>query len=1085
MRVWIRRGGGSAGAWFHACVVLLLLLLVAGLPAGTSRAEDDANTARWESKKDGLEVFGLSSLRIHPRAPEIMWAHVHGLGVASTEDGGLEWVVRQQGIDPRHVPGPREPVEISLDPRDEKVLWLATKGYVYLSEDQGATWKNVSSGALASWSWDRSRSTMAIRGVVVDPKKSLRVLAGTRTEGAYRGGLFESTDGGKTWLQIAGDDIDKSELGYDAWPIVLDPRTEKNVAVGGSNGFWFSDDRGRKFKRADPGEIGYHDVRALTEISGRSKDLHLCDGRGVWSSRDGGKRWGREPELTGDCVTVAVDEHNRKRLYAVLRDQGLMASEDARHVKWDALGHAELDVHEVTANPRDKARLYLVSPTTGLHISTDDGATATPIRGNLPTVVPRVVMAVIHPVDRDRAMGLTNHGNVFLSSDRGETWKAAGRLGMVPTFLAGDATAKDTWWATGRELMRSPDNGATWEVLYRPDDPEDRLLGLRRLADGRLFMLLERSRQILHSKDGGKTWQVTKPPSRSPGAWATSFDVDPANHEHLLMACRSLAPQWTPKDLEGGVWESWDGGSTWKLLQEGLLDDGKPRRNWNRGRHVAFDASSGVMLYAADGLGLYARLPHDPAGKKPETPPTWIDISPSIPSLEVNVLLLQDLPGEEGTQLLVQAEGENDTRTFVRAPTSRVRERLEPGWAPAEDTPPLWTDLPDPPASLASLVADPHVEGRLLGTDRDGAAGVLVYGVPHARPPEAPEEHPTPPPPEPVAPPSKGLLAFTAGADGQVRIWSLAEGKVLSGLAGSTKEVLALALAPDESVLAVGGADKTILLYDASNGTKRDTALDPDRYASSVNALAFGPDSKHLYAGMQECWSIVEWNVETGETRAFDAHTAGVTCVVVAPDGKRLFSGSRDQTVRAWDVASAQCTSRMDLGTEVLCLALSPDGSLLYAGGRGASVRVYDTADGTELAKADVQTAYISGLALSPDGKLLYVAGDRGIVTLDAASLGEKAGPLSGPTKPIFCVAVSKEGAWILGGDSDNGVWLWHAGETKPYWFNTSAHVGPVHAVALTPDVAGGANGGGGDDAGGAGGSDSGEGGATPPGEGN
>ncbi|MHC5009680.1 MAG: WD40/YVTN/BNR-like repeat-containing protein [Planctomycetota bacterium] len=285
-------------ALFVAAAILLACLPVSGARADE---EEPAGDPTWNSYATGLEVRGISSIRIHPKTPETMYAHVHGLGIARSGDGGATWTAIHEGIDPRHLPGPHDPCEISLDPRDEQVLWVATGGRVYRSDDQGATWEEKSSGALASPSWDRLRTEMAIRGVVVDPTKSLHILAGTRTGGALQGGLFESTDGGKTWEQIAGSNMPRSELGHDAWPILMDPSTDKNVLVGGSAGLWLSTDRGREFARADPGEVGAHDVRALVRSAGRGRDVYLCDGRGLWASRRGHRSALAEAPLRRDA----------------------------------------------------------------------------------------------------------------------------------------------------------------------------------------------------------------------------------------------------------------------------------------------------------------------------------------------------------------------------------------------------------------------------------------------------------------------------------------------------------------------------------------------------------------------------------------------------------------------------------------------------------------------------------------------------------------------------------------------------------------------------------------------------------------
>ena len=54
------------------------------------------------------------------------------------------------------------------------------------------------------------------------------------------------------------------------------------------------------------------------------------------------------------------------------------------------------------------------------------------------------------------------------------------------------------------------------------------------------------------------------------------------------------------------------------------------------------------------------------------------------------------------------------------------------------------------------------------------------------------------------------------------------------------------------------------------------------------------------------------WDLETGkETLTLRGHTALVTSLALAADGKRLFSGSADNTIKVWD---------LDAGKETLTL---------------------------------------------------------------------------------------------------------------------------------------------------------------------
>ena len=1057
MRGW---GGRPVPGLMHWIPVLLLALAL-GAPGARAEEEGEA-VPEWSAHAAGLEVVGLSSLRVDPKRPEVLLAYVHGLGIARSENGGVDWKTLHEGIDAAHLPGVGDTCEITVDPREEKNLWLVAKGHVYRSEDGGATWKDVSSNALSSYSWDRRESRMMIRGIAVDPKKSLHVLAGTRTGGTMRGGLYESTDGGQTWEKIAGTDMPKSELSYDAWPIVLDPRTDKNVGVGGTMGFWYSDDRGRQFKRSDPGDIGWHGVRALTDLDGRSRDLFLADGRGVWSSRDGGKRWEKEPSLAGDAVHVYIDPRGRKRVYAILRDQGLFVSEDARRAKWDALGGAELLIQEVAAPLREKDLLYLASPVTGLHVSTDAGATITPVASNIQPVVPPVVALAMHPGDVNRVLATTDEGVVFTSKDRGVTWERAGVLGMLPTAVIADPSAPGAWFAAGSALLRSADNGGTWETVFRPADAEERIVGCQRLDDGSLHLLLERSGLVVSSADGGKTWTEPKRAKGAVGGWATSLAIDPTRPDHMLVGARTLETFWTAKDRDGGPMETWDGGKTWKAVVEGLGGSKEPLRNWNRGRLVLIDPETSLYVYAADGLGVFARPAVDPKGDKAELKRArWVDVSPALP--QARVTAATTVSGPDGMQILLQVEGDNDTRQLVTTTAARLRQRMDATLdeePEPSDAPPLWETLPDPGARLACLVPDPHLPGRILGADAAGAKGVLIYGVPGmtptvddaaAPPAVAPsdEEAFLPHPPE-------GLLAFTGGGDGAVRVWGLAGGKVLNSLKGHGGEVFACRLAPDESVLATGGADKKILLWSASDGHP----VGSHDASAAINALAFAPSGAPIFAGLEDAWAILAWDPSTETEASLEGHTGGVLCLDVSADGTRLVSGSRDRSIRIWDVAKGESLVTIDFGTEVLSVAFSPDGTRVFAGGRGSAVRAYDAADGKPLAFADVQRAYVSGLALSPDGTRVYTAGDRGVRVLDAATLTPPSKPsdgqYEGPAKAVFSVAVSADGAWIVAGDADNGLWVWAAEHAAPHWSSTTAHAGAVHSVALTRDRAAG-----------------------------
>ncbi|MDE2827370.1 MAG: hypothetical protein OXL40_08695 [Bacteroidota bacterium] len=75
-------------------------------------------------------------------------------------------------------------------------------------------------------------------------------------------------------------------------------------------------------------------------------------------------------------------------------------------------------------------------------------------------------------------------------------------------------------------------------------------------------------------------------------------------------------------------------------------------------------------------------------------------------------------------------------------------------------------------------------------------------------------------------------------------------------------------------------------------------------HASSVNSVVFSPDGTQLVSGSYDD-TIRLWDVATGqEVRRFEGHRDWVNSVVFSPDGAQLASGSDDDTIRLWDVAT-------------------------------------------------------------------------------------------------------------------------------------------------------------------------------------
>ena len=73
--------------------------------------------------------------------------------------------------------------------------------------------------------------------------------------------------------------------------------------------------------------------------------------------------------------------------------------------------------------------------------------------------------------------------------------------------------------------------------------------------------------------------------------------------------------------------------------------------------------------------------------------------------------------------------------------------------------------------------------------------------------------------------------------------------------------------------------------------------------------MAFSPDGKRIVSGSDDN-TVKVWDADKGtETLTLKGHTDQVTSVAFSPDGKRIVSGSWDKTVKIWE-ASISGTTR-------------------------------------------------------------------------------------------------------------------------------------------------------------------------------
>jgi RNA polymerase sigma factor (sigma-70 family) len=264
-----------------------------------------------------------------------------------------------------------------------------------------------------------------------------------------------------------------------------------------------------------------------------------------------------------------------------------------------------------------------------------------------------------------------------------------------------------------------------------------------------------------------------------------------------------------------------------------------------------------------------------------------------------------------------------------------------------------------------------------------------------------------------------------------VRLWEVGTGQ-LHELAGHTGGATSLAFSPDGKVLATGGHDGTMILWDSATRKQlRKIQLLEDVYfhprgngfdSGGILALAFAPQGKTI-ASANHDGTVRLFEAATGkQLHVLRGHAHRVIDVTFSPDGRILSSGSTDQTVRLWDaINGALLNPRPGHDGGIARVLISPDARRAVTAGSDRTLRIWDLTTAREsLVLRDFKSS-ISAASLSPDGTRIAAGMEDGNIQLRDAVSGAVLRELKGHSGMVRSLSFSPDGK-ALASASPSGV---------------------------------------------------------------
>ncbi|MCA2812298.1 MAG: serine/threonine protein kinase [Microcystis sp. M090S1] len=222
-------------------------------------------------------------------------------------------------------------------------------------------------------------------------------------------------------------------------------------------------------------------------------------------------------------------------------------------------------------------------------------------------------------------------------------------------------------------------------------------------------------------------------------------------------------------------------------------------------------------------------------------------------------------------------------------------------------------------------------------------------------------------------------------------------------------------------------------------------------HSETVFSVAYSPDGRYLASGSKDK-TIKIWEVATGKgLRTLTGHSGVVLSVAYSPDGRYLASGSQDKTIKIWEVATGKVRTLTGHYMTFWSVAYSPDGRYLASGSSDKTIKIWEVATGKELRTLTGHSMTVWSVAYSPDGRYLASGSlDKTIKIWEVATETELR-TLTGHSHAVLSVAYSPDGRYLASGIGDGAIKIWEVATVRELRTPTR-HSEVVRSVAYSPD---------------------------------
>ena len=284
-----------------------------------------------------------------------------------------------------------------------------------------------------------------------------------------------------------------------------------------------------------------------------------------------------------------------------------------------------------------------------------------------------------------------------------------------------------------------------------------------------------------------------------------------------------------------------------------------------------------------------------------------------------------------------------------------------------------------------------------------------------------------------------GQMIVSGHNDGNVKLWRLDEDtpQIIASYSTTTR-VVNFNL---DGLIVASGHDNGVVNLWSLDGVLLGSFKHPNQAASII----FVPDSQQIITQAENV--IYLWHENGTLVKKWVAHQAGISTLVLSPNGQIIASASQDTTTKLWNIDGTLITTIAGHSAAVWDIAFSPDGKTLVTVSGDKTVKIWSV-EGIELSTLKAHRSTVRTIAYSPDGSYFISAGADRIIRMWQPTHSLKT-TVNAHSAAIFGVAISPDSSTIVTASLDYTVKLWQRDGT---FLKTLQHEASMFSVAFSPD---------------------------------